>query len=146
MSDFDEAMKSILEVMDLGDLSVDQVQELVSAGVAANIMHSLACNKDHGSGECDYYKTHGSSNARAYWRNQAIEKAKSLGFTVQEFGSHLQYVSAMLSRSPAVDYTVLQYVLTQIALRAPKRLASQQDSSDATDAAEESGSNQPAEP
>ncbi len=146
MSDFDEAIKSILEVMELGSMSVEDVQEMVSAGVAANIMHSLSCDKDHGSGECDYYKTIGISNARAYWRSQAIEKAKSLGFTVQEFGSHLQYVSAMLSRSPGVDYRVLQYVLIQIAHRAPKRLSSQQGPFDEVSAGEESTSDQQSEP
>lgn len=146
MSDFDEVMRSILEVMDLGGMSVDHVQEMVSAGVAANIMHSLSCDKDHGSGECDYYKTSGISDARTYWRNKAIEKAKSLGFTVQEFGSHLQYVSAMLSRSPGVDYRVLQYVLIQIAHRAPRRLSSQQDPFDEVAAGEESSSDQQSEP
>ncbi len=146
MQDFDEAMKTILEVLDLGELSVADVEEKVQAGVAANILHSLSCAEKHEVGGCDYYSQIGISNARAYWRNKAIEEAKALGFSVKDFGAHLQYVANMLSRHPQVDYSILQYVLTQVSARAPKRLAVLPDHDVLTDAVLELNTSQQSEP
>lgn len=138
METFDDAMRSILEVMELGSMTVEEVQDLIHAGVAANIMHSLSCAKDHATGDCDYYTTNTISKDRKAWRLKAIEKAKELDLSVKDFGLQLQMISSMLSKHNNVDYAVLQFVLSQIALRAPKRLASQPDLFDG--ASSESGS------